>query len=82
MLEGMKSDEKNIIDKALQLPPEARAALAGSLLESLEDLGNIPDETELLWQQEISRRIAALDAGKLDTLPWHEVRRQLLANHD
>ena len=30
-------DAKRVIDEALQLPAEARAALAGELLASLED---------------------------------------------
>ena len=33
----MSDAAKKLLDDALQLPPEARAALAGRLIESLED---------------------------------------------
>ena len=33
----MSPDVSELLKKALALPPEARAALAGSLLESLDD---------------------------------------------
>ena len=56
---------------------EARAALAGSLLESLEDTVDASVEEE--WNQEIARRIAELDSGKVKPVPWAEARRQISA---
>jgi putative addiction module component (TIGR02574 family) len=72
----MSDDEKQIIDGALKLPPEARAALAGTLLESLEEP---PDETaEEAWAEEIRRRLDDLDSGFTKSIPWPEARRRIL----
>ena len=66
-----------LLKKALALPPEARAALAGSLLESLEDTLDASAEEE--WNREIASRIAELDSGKVKPIPWAEARRQISA---
>jgi hypothetical protein len=46
--------------EALKLTPQARAKLAGKLLESLEGLSQ--QENERLWAEEALRRDADLDA--------------------
>jgi putative addiction module component (TIGR02574 family) len=67
-----------LLKKALALPPEARAALAGSLLESLDDTVDASAEEE--WNnEEIARRIRDLDSGKVKPIPWAEARRQVSA---
>lgn len=71
----MSAEISELLKKALALPPEARAALAGSLLESLEDTLDASAEEE--WNQEIARRIAELDSGKVKPIPWAEARRQI-----
>jgi putative addiction module component (TIGR02574 family) len=64
-----------LLEKALTLPPEARAALAGSLLESLDD--HVDANAEQEWNLEIAGRIQELDSGKVKTVPWAESRRQI-----
>jgi putative addiction module component (TIGR02574 family) len=71
----MKQDVTELLRKALELPVEARAALAGSLLESLDDQVDASAEEE--WKQEIARRIAELDSGKVKPIPWADARRQI-----
>jgi putative addiction module component (TIGR02574 family) len=72
----MSPDVSELLKKALALPPEARAALAGSLLESLDD--EPADEgVEAAWNEEISRRIEEIDSGKVQMIPYEEVRRRL-----
>jgi putative addiction module component (TIGR02574 family) len=71
----MTPEISELLKKALALPPEARAALAGSLLESLEDTLDASAEEE--WNQEIARRIAELDSRKVKPIPWAEARRQI-----
>jgi putative addiction module component (TIGR02574 family) len=66
-----------LLKKALALPPGARAALAGSLLESLDDTVDASAEQE--WSEEIARRIAELDSGKGKAIPWAEARKQVSA---
>jgi putative addiction module component (TIGR02574 family) len=73
----MTQEVSELLKKALALPPEARAALAGSLLESLDDTVDASAEEE--WNEEIARRIHELDSGKVKPIPWSEARRQVSA---
>ena len=72
----MKPMHKKVLEEALRLPAEARAALAGHLLESLDDA--VDEDVELAWSKEIARRIDDLDRGKVKTVPWSVARRQIL----
>lgn len=74
---SMKRDAAEILKDALALPTEARAALAGSLLDSLDT--EVDDDAEAAWAVEVNRRIAELDSGEVKTIPWAEVRRRLAA---
>ena len=63
--------------EAVELSESERAELAGLLLESLEAE---PDpDVELAWAQEIERRVRDLDEGKVETIPWEQVRAELHA---
>jgi putative addiction module component (TIGR02574 family) len=73
----MKREAAEILKDALALPIEARAALAGSLLESLD--AEVDENVEADWAAEITRRVAELDSGAVKTIPWAEVRRRLAA---
>ncbi|MFZ0138251.1 MAG: addiction module protein [Candidatus Sulfotelmatobacter sp.] len=73
----MTQEVSELLKKALALPPEARAALAGSLLESLDDTVDASAEEE--WNQEIARRIQELDSAKVKPIPWAKARRQISA---
>jgi putative addiction module component (TIGR02574 family) len=73
----MTQEVTELLKKALALPPEARAALAGSLLESLDDTVDATAEEE--WNEEIARRIHELDSGKIKPISWAEARRQVSA---
>jgi putative addiction module component (TIGR02574 family) len=73
----MSPDVSELLKKALALPVEARAALAGSLLESLDD--TVDASAEEAWNREIARRIEELDSGKVKPIAWAEARRQISA---
>ena len=73
----MTQEVSELLKKALPLPAEARAALAGSLLESLEDTMDAAAEEE--WNQEIARRIAELGSGRVKPIRGAEARRQISA---
>ncbi len=73
----MSQEISELLKKALALPAEARAALAGSLLESLDDI--VDESAEEEWNKEIARRIGELDSGKVKPVPWAEARRQVSA---
>ena len=76
-IEGMKRDAAKILEEALKLPVEARAALAGSLIESLDEA--VDENVEAAWADEIAQRIADLDSGKAKTIPWSKARRRILS---
>lgn len=71
----MTEEVSELLKKVLLLPPEARAALAGSLLESLEE--TVDASAEQAWSEEIARRIQELDSGGVKAIPWSEARRQI-----
>jgi putative addiction module component (TIGR02574 family) len=72
----MRSAPKKILEEALRLPAEARAAIAGRLIESLDD--SVDEDAEAAWSKEIARRIDELDKGKIKTVSWSVARRQIL----
>ena len=62
---------------ALQLPAEERARLAVSLLCSLEDAGEDPEETEKIWVAEAKRRAREIKDGSVEGIPAEEVLSRL-----
>jgi len=72
----MTETESKLLEEALRLPAEARAALAGSLLESLDQ--DCDEDAEAAWAEEISRRVKAIDSGRAKLIPWAEARRRIL----
>jgi len=76
----MTRELKELFQKAAQLPERDRATLAGLLIESLEP---VPDaDAEAAWSKEIARRMAELDAGTVETIPWEEVRAELFGRRN
>jgi putative addiction module component (TIGR02574 family) len=73
----MSRDTAEILREALALPNEARAALADSLLESLDT--EVDADAEEAWQREVQRRVAELDSKGISPVPWFEVRSRLMA---
>jgi len=71
----MRKEPAELLREALDLPPEARAALATSLLDSLET--ETDADAEERWREEIVRRLHEIDSGAVDLVPWDEVRRRL-----
>ena len=71
----MSRDAGDLLVDALQLAPEARAALAASLLESLDD--QIDEGAEQEWQATIQRRMTELNSGVVRTIAWTDVRARL-----
>jgi putative addiction module component (TIGR02574 family) len=62
----------------LDLSEKDRAALAGLLISSLEEE---PDSgLESIWRLEVARRVAELDVGKADTIPWEDAKKRLMKN--
>jgi putative addiction module component (TIGR02574 family) len=72
---AINADE--ILKEALALPAEARAAVAGRLIESLDQ--QVDEDAEAAWSVEILRRLKELDSGAVKGIPWSEARRTILA---
>jgi putative addiction module component (TIGR02574 family) len=68
---------RQLLDAALQLSPEERAALAGELIQSLDT--EVDADAEAAWSAEIHARLARVDAGLATTVPWSEARRRIHA---
>lgn len=73
----MTQEANDLLKKALGLPPEDRASLAGSLLQSLDT--TVDASAEEAWNDEIARRIEDLDSGRAKTISWEEVRQRISA---
>jgi putative addiction module component (TIGR02574 family) len=71
----MKQNIADILKEALKLPPEARAALAGTLLDSLDD--TVDQDAESAWEAEILLRLKEIDGGKVKLMPWPEARTKI-----
>jgi putative addiction module component (TIGR02574 family) len=71
----MKQNIAKILKEALKLPPEARAAIAGSLLDSLDQ--TVDENAEFSWETEILLRLKELDEGKVELVSWAEARRRI-----
>mgnify|MGYP001342186325 FL=1 len=69
----MTPNTRDLLEQALKLPPEARAAIAGSLLESLDE--EIDEDAADRWDEEIAKRVRELRSGQLTSIPWSEARR-------
>jgi putative addiction module component (TIGR02574 family) len=72
----MSRDVKELLAEALQLAPDARAALAGQIIDSLDE--TVDEDAEEAWSAEIARRVNDLESGKVKAVPWSEARRQIL----
>jgi putative addiction module component (TIGR02574 family) len=73
----MARDPLQLLHEALELSVELRAALAGSLLDSLDTA--VDEDAENAWRQEIERRLAGLDRDANNVIPWEQVHTRLRA---
>lgn len=71
----MKENISDILKEALKLPPEARAALAGTLLDSLDE--TVDQGAESAWEAEILLRLKEIDGGRVKLMPWSEARNKI-----
>lgn len=72
----MNRDPAKILEEALALPPEVRATLVDSLLETLDP--EVDQGAEEAWQREILRRLSELDSSAVSAIPWDEARSRLM----
>ena len=73
-------DLDDLLSRALLLPEEARAALAGKLLDSLDS--SVDEGAEDEWSRESASRLSDLDRGAVKPVPWSEARQAILRPGD
>jgi len=73
----METKAKALLEDVLRLSESERAEIAGALLESIEPKTDA--DVEQAWREEVTARVAALDSGQVETVPWEEVRDHLFS---
>ena len=70
--------QKEIEAKALTLPKKARERLALQLWKSLEPVAEKISRKEWnqAWKNELEKRIADIDSGKVKCIPYTEARKR------
>jgi putative addiction module component (TIGR02574 family) len=71
----MTSQAEKLLEDAMRLPPESRAALAGSLLSSLEPSDD--EDVAIAWRMEVASRLEELDSGQVEAVSWEETQRRI-----
>lgn len=76
----MSEHTQAILDAAMMLPVAERSALANQLMLSLDEEPLTESEMDAMdarWAPEIRRRIAELESGQVQSIPWEEVDAQI-----
>jgi putative addiction module component (TIGR02574 family) len=71
----LNGDLEAVLADALRLGPDERAELAVEVLASLD--GPVNADGGSAWEQEVRRRIEAIDAGTVELEPWEDVKRRI-----
>ena len=72
----MGSEATKLLEAALKLPLEARAAMVGSLFESLDIAVDVEAEAE--WDRELACRLKDLDTAPARVVAWSDARRTIV----
>ena len=71
----MAKSARELFEEAMRLDPEERATLMRLLIETLD--AESEEGVDDAWRVEIERRMAELDSGTVQTIPWEELRERL-----
>lgn len=70
----------DLLNDALELPLDERAKLAAEIIESLDSQSD--EDVDEAWAKEIERRIAEVDSGAVQMIPWEEARKMIRGTID
>ncbi|MGA7292275.1 MAG: addiction module protein [Terriglobales bacterium] len=70
----MTHEARQLLQKALTLPENERAELAGNLLPGLDAIQD-PD-VDVVWQEEIARRLQEVQSSRVKTASWESVQQK------
>jgi putative addiction module component (TIGR02574 family) len=71
----MTKTTESVLADALRLDPKARAEIAAELLASLD--GPEDADSASAWDEEIQRRVDALEQGTAKLESWESIRRRI-----
>jgi putative addiction module component (TIGR02574 family) len=71
----MSEPARRLLNEAMQLPAQDRAAIAAELLASLDD--ELDADVEAAWAAEIDRRMLRVSSGEARFEDWDRVREEL-----
>lgn len=71
----MAKSARELFDEAMRLDAQERATLMRLLIDALD--AESEEGAEDAWRAEVERRMAELDSGAVETIPWEEVRARL-----
>jgi putative addiction module component (TIGR02574 family) len=74
MILSVTQEAHELLQKALALPENEQAELAGNLIASLD--ATVDPDVDAAWQQEVVRRLHDVQSGKLETVSWEEVQQK------
>lgn len=70
----MTAEAKKIFEEALALPEQERRILIDALSDTFEhDVAHLSPE----WKMEIEGRIAELESGDVEAIPWEQVEAEV-----
>ena len=70
----MTREAKEILERALALPDNERAEVAGNLIASLDTA--LDPDADAAWQDEVARRWDEIRSGRVKTVSLDEVQRR------
>jgi len=71
----MARSARELFEEAMRLDPQERATLMRLLIDTLD--AESEEGVEDAWRVEIERRMAELDSGAVEAVPWEELRARL-----
>lgn len=71
----MARSARELFEEAMRLDPEERATPMRLLIDTLD--AESDEGVEDAWRVEIERRMAELDAGAVQAVPWEELGARL-----
>jgi putative addiction module component (TIGR02574 family) len=69
---------QDLLNGAMRLSDEQRAALSAALIESLDH--EVDEDAEAAWAAEIARRLREVESGLVTTIPWPQARQMIAAD--
>lgn len=71
----MGKSARELFEEAMRLDPGERATLMRLLVDSLD--AESEEGAEEAWRAEVAHRIAELESGQAQPVPWDELRARL-----